>query len=146
MRRADTKRQFQRVFHRSDIQGRGEKRLRPGAELLFMSRCAGRVSHRLAAKRAGFPSLPSALLCGGLSAVFRGAAGPGGVRLPVPLRLYPGAYPQDTPAPEKTPHIQRRQAPSLSQIRYTGRIRDWAAAGHGVHPSLLQIHLPRGHA
>lgn len=82
-------------FFRGRSPGEAERDLRARIKLLLLPSCGGLMPHWGGPGRHRLLQIPLCLLCGGISVVYRGPAGTCGVRLPVPLRLVPGAAPQD---------------------------------------------------
>ena len=87
------------------------------------------------------------MVCGGIPHFRRRAAGAGGVRLSVPVRMVPGAASQN---PCKKVQHQAGPHLDLSEIRDSGALRhcpayDGGQRGGNGRPVLLQVYLPRRH-
>ena len=125
------------------VSGRGEDRLRAGAELLFLPGSVGRVSHR-GVSGGGWVFQVQLLLLYHRFPHFAGSsAGTLHLRLPVSLRLVSGVTAQD---PHKEALHEEAEAAAIPQVRRSAGDGLPAAGvscerrGHG-RPVLLQIPL-----
>lgn len=133
----------------ADLPGKGQDRLRAGAQLLLLPRRHGGVSHRGDTVGDRLVQIQVFLLRDRHADSAGGAAGAIRVRFPVPLRVVSGADSQDSAAQKEAVH-EEAQAAAVSQVPDPAADGDAAADLHqrgGAGRSLLlQVPVSAGRA